>query len=70
MWAGGDTLSAVMVGMYLAQNEIWQFNWLRYERRRLPDGTRTDDGAKYVPVVIDLAYEDGDTPQSDDTSKY
>jgi hypothetical protein len=56
VWAGGDTLSAVMAGMILINQEepIWKFNWLRYERHRNEDGTRTDKGAKYVPVVIDL----------------
>lgn len=57
VWAGGDTLSAVMVGMILINQAepVWRFNWLRYERFRHPDGSRTDKGAKYVPVVIDLA---------------
>lgn len=57
VWAGGDTLSAVMAGMILINMEepVWRFNWLRYERFRNPDGSRTDEGAKYVPVVIDLA---------------
>lgn len=57
VWAGGDTLAAVMVGMILVNQEepIWCFKWLRYERVRLEDGSRTDKGAKYVPVVIDLS---------------
>lgn len=56
VWAGGDTLSAVLAGMILVNQEdpIWRFTWLRYERYRNEDGTRTDKGAKYVPVVIDL----------------
>jgi hypothetical protein len=56
VWAGGDTLAAVMAGMILVNQEepIWRFNWLRYERHRNADGSRTDKGAKYVPVVIDL----------------
>lgn len=60
VWAGGDTLAAVMVGMILINQEepIWCFNWLRYERFRNPDGSRTDIGAKYVPVVIDLRTSD------------
>lgn len=57
VWAGGDTLAAVMAGMILVNMEqpIWCFKWLRYERFRNADGSRTDKGAKYVPVVIDLA---------------
>ncbi len=54
VWAGGDVLCAIFVGLWLAEHEIWEFNWLRYERRRLEDGTRTDDGAGYSPVRIDL----------------
>ena len=64
VWAGGDTLAAVMVGMALVNRDIWAFQWLRYERARLADGTRTDEGAAYVPVTIDLAqpepYEEAD----------
>lgn len=54
VWAGGDTLSAVFAGMLLAERDIWSFAWLRYERARTPDGQRTDDGAKYVPIEVDL----------------
>lgn len=56
VWAGGDTLSAVMAGMILVNQEdpVWRFNWLRYERVRNADGSRSDHGAKYVPVIIDL----------------
>jgi hypothetical protein len=54
VWGGGDTLSAVMAGFLLSERNIQVFNWLRYERKRLPDGTRVDDGAIYVPVKVDL----------------
>jgi hypothetical protein len=56
VWASGDVLSAVMTGMILTNMEepIWKFNWLRYERARDSDGSRSHVGAKYVPVVIDL----------------
>lgn len=53
-WAGGDALAAVMAGMVLVERGIWSFKWLRYERNRLPDGRRVDDGAKYEPILIDL----------------
>jgi hypothetical protein len=64
VWAGGDTLAAVLCGMLLAEREIWTFQWLRYERARLPNGTRTDEGAVYVPITIDLSdphLEENDT---------
>lgn len=72
VWAGGDVLSAIMVGMYLAENEIWVFNWLRYDRRRLDDGSRVDDGAQYVPVVIDLSDPDAPSVEQfgDDDSEF
>lgn len=54
VWAGGDMLAAIMVGMILAEREIWCFKWLRYERARLPTGERVDEGATYVPMIIDL----------------
>lgn len=56
VWASGDVLSAVMAGMILTNMEepVWKFNWLRYERARDSDGSRSHKGAKYVPVVIDL----------------
>ncbi len=54
VWAGGDTLAAVFLGGLLADMGIDKFTWLRYERPKLPDGSRTDVGAKYVPVTIDL----------------
>lgn len=55
VWAGGDVLSAIMVGMVLVEMECYCFNWLRYERKRLPTGERTDDGARYIPMEIDLS---------------
>lgn len=55
VWAGGDMLAAIMTGMILAEHEIWCFKWLRYERHRLPTGERVDDGATYVPMVIDVS---------------
>lgn len=54
VWAGGDTLAALLTGMLLAEREIWSFKWLRYERARLADGSRTDEGATYVPITVDL----------------
>lgn len=54
VWAGGDTLAALFAGMLLAELEIWRFKWLRYERARLSNGDRVDEGAAYVPVTIDL----------------
>lgn len=54
VWAGGDTLAAVFLGFLMADRGVTKFTWLRYERAKLPDGTRTDVGAKYMPIEVDL----------------
>ncbi len=53
-WAGGDTLAAVLTGVILEARGVEKFSWLRYERGRDSNGQRTDDGARYVPIVVDL----------------
>lgn len=70
-WAGGDTLSAILVGAALAEKDdctdeeepvpIPYFMYLRYERGRDQQGNRTDVGAKYVPVKIPL-FPSGENP--------
>lgn len=54
VWAGGDTLSAVFVGMLLVEREVYSFRWLRFERDRETGSGRRLDTGKYVPVLIDL----------------
>lgn len=55
-WVGGDTLAAVLTGVVLADmaaEEGWpRFRWLRYERGRTEDGSRTDVGARYLPIWV------------------
>jgi len=52
-WAGGDTLSAVMVGSALAQMGHHSYRWLRFERGRDPQTKkRTDEGGSYTPVEV------------------
>ncbi len=58
VWAGGDTLAAVLTGVVLSDMGVERMRWLRYERGRNSDGTRTDAGAKYVPVEVDLGEID------------
>lgn len=63
VWAGGDTLAAVMAGMLLAEREVYEFRWLRWERDREEGSGRRLETGKYIPVTIDLAepdYEDED----------
>lgn len=60
VWAGGDTLAALMVGAVLERQGVARFRWLRYERRVDPvTGNRTDDGAVYIPHIINI-YPQGD----------
>lgn len=53
-WAGGDTLSAVMAGAALVAMGHRRFNWLRWERKRLPDGKRSQHTGQYTPVEVML----------------
>lgn len=59
-WAGGDTLSAVMVGVVLSELEISAFNWLRFERKRDPEGWLIDGSGIYRSYRIPL--EDAPDP--------
>lgn len=60
VWAGGDTLAAVLVGVALERLGHTNVRWLRYERGRDPvHGTRTDEGAKYRPVDVPLYSHEG-----------
>lgn len=55
-WAGGDTLSAVLAGLVLAEMGIDDFRWLRYERGRDKEDSRkrVDEGSQYWPVDVNL----------------
>lgn len=59
VWAGGDTLSAVMAGMLLAERDIWRFQWLRFERDRETGTGRRLETGKYAPVIVDLSDGEG-----------
>lgn len=54
VWAGGDTLAALLTGVALIDRNVEKFKWLRYERGRDSDGNRTDEGARYVPIEVNL----------------
>lgn len=54
-WAGGDTLSAVMVGSVLTQLGHRMFRWLRFERAVDPTTKRrVNNTGKYTPVEVTL----------------
>jgi hypothetical protein len=55
--AGGDTLAVVMVGAILVQLGHSYFFWLRFERTRLPDGTRDPSTGAYTPIYVPLSTE-------------
>jgi len=54
LWAGGDTLSAVMAGAVLYRFGLTRFRWLRFERFRNEDGTRDNDRGEYHPIWVNL----------------
>lgn len=52
-WAGGDTLSAVMVGAVLVQMGHYSVQWLRFDRGYTPDKTdRVRTTGNYVPMMV------------------
>ena len=53
-WAGGDTLSAIMVGYLMAEYHINAFTWLRFDREREQGTGRRLDTGYYTPVVVDM----------------
>lgn len=57
VWAGGDTLAAVITGVVLADMGFGWFRWLRHERGRDPvdPKIRTDAGSNYQPVMVDIS---------------
>jgi hypothetical protein len=55
--AGGDTLAQVLVGAALSELGHIQFNYLRFDRTRLPDGTRDPSSGAYILTVVPLSKE-------------
>jgi hypothetical protein len=53
VWAGGDPMAPVLVGMVLEELGFDRFKNLRWERVRDRNKRRTGEGY-YVPVTIDL----------------
>lgn len=54
MWAGGDTLAAVMVGSVLSDYQVEEVNWLRFDRGWKENGERDNENGLYVPVKVPL----------------
>jgi hypothetical protein len=63
VWAGGDTLAAVLVGVALERQGHNEMTWLRYDRPYDPvQRKRVDEGARYVPIKIKLYDEETEEP--------
>lgn len=52
-WAGGDPIATFIVGAILAECGVKSVKWLKYDRERSPDGTRTGAGF-YTPITVRL----------------
>lgn len=52
--AGGDSLGVLLVGATLVSLGHSFFHYLRFERTRLPDGTRDPSHGAYVPIRVPL----------------
>lgn len=55
--AGGDALAQILVGAALSQHGHRYFYYLRFERTRLPDGTRDPASGGYTPLMVPLSAE-------------
>lgn len=52
LWAGGDPTALLLVGAVLAELNLHQIKYLRWERNRLPNGERS--GGFYVPTNLNM----------------
>ena len=68
-WAGGDTIAALLTGVALERRGVNAVTWLRYDRAIAPDGSRTDDGARYTPVRVTLFTETDDDGRDDEPAR-
>jgi hypothetical protein len=49
---GGDLAGVFMAGLVLPEYHEGTINWLRWERKRAPDGSRLQRVGFYVPSII------------------
>lgn len=54
VWVGGDPASSLAIGGILASKGIRTVNWLRFDRRTKPDGSRSPWTGNYVPIKLHL----------------
>lgn len=59
VWAGGDTLGAVLTGAALRALGHTRMTWLRFDRGRDPTDpdVRTDHDGRYIPVDVPLVAD-------------
>lgn len=54
VWAGGDTLAAVLVGVVLERMQINAVRWLKFQRGWDGDGNRDPEKSYYREVIVPL----------------
>lgn len=53
LWAGGDPITPFLASIALVNIGVSKANWLRWDRRRNQDGTKSDAGY-YVPILLEF----------------
>lgn len=55
--AGGDTLGFALTATVLREMGHDHFTYLRFERTKLPDGSRDPASGSYIPILVPLTEE-------------
>lgn len=73
VWAGGDTLGAVLVGYLLSQLNVPEIIWLKWNRVQNSNGEWVDEGGSYSRrhlVLQDVVTSSLSAENNDDDGTY